>query len=252
MVAVIDSGIGGLSVWIELRGRLLGGTLLYYADTAFCPYGTRSVDQIRDLTIDVAKRVIDRGAQVVVVACNTMTAAAIGALRERWRDVDFVGMEPAVKPAALSSKSGVVGILATKATLSGELYHNTRSQYASDVTVIETAGTGLVEFVEREAQDSPECEALLIHYIEPMLEARADTLVLGCTHYPFLSGAIERITGGRMEIINPASAVARRAMEFIEARADVKQEGGLVCEFDCSGSVQDLERLKTIAERLQR
>lgn len=261
MLAVIDSGVGGLSVWIEVKKLLRHNSLLYYADTANCPYGTRTKEEIKTLTTAVVEKVTQQGVQIVVVACNTMTASSIDVLRRKWKNIDFVGMEPAVKPAAQSSKSGVVGILATQATLKGELYHHTRSVHASTVKIIETAGDGLVECVEKEEQNSARCLELLKKYITPIIEQGADTLVLGCTHYPFLTDAIERVASDifarqgisdrKLNIINPAPAVARRVVELAHRRGIVGQDIMPTYEFQTSGDKDDLTRLKNLSLNIE-
>lgn len=243
-LAVIDSGVGGLSVLAELRRILPYNSIIYYADTANCPYGQRSTQEIIELGLAVVQRVVEMGAKVVVVACNTMTAAAINRFRELWSDVDFVGMEPAVKPALNESKRGIVGVLATSATLKGELYRTTKQRNQEGREVIEVAGIGLVEFVESGRCQTDECKELVRSYVEPMLERGADRIVLGCTHYPFLEGVIRDVVSEyfsnlkngdllidnqpEVEIINPAPAVARRAKRVISERqllVDSESEG---------------------------
>ncbi len=249
-VAVIDSGVGGLSILAELREILPYNSLIYYADSASCPYGGRSTEEIEKLTISVVEKVVKMGAEIVVVACNTMTAAAIHTLRERWTEIDFVGMEPAVKPAILTSHSHIVGVLATRATLRGELYNSTKEYYGEGTTVIETAGVGLVEFVEKEQYDSPQCKELLRGYIEEMVEKGADKIVLGCTHYPFLTRAIKEIIAPyskTIEIINPAPAVALRAKELAQKRGIIQQGKGSV-EYHTSGTKEQLEILRNFLE----
>ncbi len=220
-VAVIDSGIGGVSVLNELRPILPHTSFIYYADNANCPYGGKSREEIVELTLRVVELVVEQGARMVVVACNTMTTAAIDILRSRWTEIDFVGMEPAIKPALEGSKSGVVGVLATKATLSGELYHNTKERYAEGRSVVEVAGEGLVELVESGREGSAECEKLVQNYLGEMIERGADTVVLGCSHFPFLIPTIERVMermGVTLTIINPAPAVAARARYIAQER----------------------------------
>ena len=252
-IGVIDSGVGGLSVWAELRRQLPHESLLYFADTASCPYGGRGREQLIALTVAAVERLRaeagTEGLKAVVVACNTMTAAAIDTLRSRWPELPFVGMEPAVKPAAVHSASGVVGILATEATLKGSLYRTTKERYATEVEVIEAAGGGLVECVEEERTQSEACRALLRRYIDPMVERGADTLVLGCTHYPFLAEAIRSIYGERLKLENPAPAVARHTRHLL------KEYGRLASHdeqprlrFSTSGGAEELMRLERLAE----
>lgn len=216
-IGVIDSGIGGVTVWREIVALLPHESTVYYADSANCPYGTRSYDEIFAMTEICVKKLLDSGVKIIVIACNTITAASIKQLREQYPAMLFVGMEPAVKPAAALTKTGVVGILATRATLAGELYHNTLNRIEHPIEIIEMAGDGLVELIEDESENSPQCEALTRTYIEPMIESGADCVVLGCTHYPFLIPTIERISHGRLTIINPAPAVARRVKSLLES-----------------------------------
>ncbi|MFI3288040.1 MAG: glutamate racemase [Rikenellaceae bacterium] len=255
LVAAIDSGVGGLSVIAELRLILPHNSLIYFADSANCPYGAKSNNEIEKLTLNVAEKVIELGAQIVVVACNTMTASAIKSLRKRWPEVDFVGMEPAIKPAVSSSKKHIVGVLATQATLGGELYNHTKSSYAEGSQVIEVAGSGLVEFVEAQRYRSDECKTLVREYVEEFLDSGADKIVLGCTHYPFLIGAIQEVVapvekelGYKIEIINPAPAIAQRTKELAAARGILEREGAAEVHYYTSGGDRELEILKGFLE----
>ena len=208
-IGLFDSGIGGLSVWRELTRLLPFQHTVYYADTAFCPYGQKTQEAIIARAVHITDFLLAKQAKLIVVACNTATAAAIDYLRKHY-DIPFVGMEPAVKPAALLSKSGVVGVLATQGTFKGRLYHETAERFAANTTIIEQCGDGLVELIEAGKIDTPEMDTLLHKYIDPMLAANADYIVLGCTHYPFLISAIRKITGGRVELLDPAPAIAQQ------------------------------------------
>lgn len=214
-IGVIDSGVGGITVWAEIVRLMPDIDIIYYADTANCPYGLRSDEQIIALTRNCVDRLIEHGVGIIVLACNTITAAAVDVLRSSYGGIQFVGMEPAVKPAALATISGVVGILATRATLRGKLYLDTSHRWAEGVKLIETAGDGLVEMVENGQVDTAECDNLLLSYIEPMIEQGADQVVLGCTHYPFLSPSIKRLSRGKLNVVQPAKAVAARASQLI-------------------------------------
>lgn len=207
-VGIFDSGVGGLSVWEEVIKILPNHKLLYFADNAYSPYGPRSVQEIIERSKKISEFLIKKGAAIIVIACNTATAAAIDSLRSTF-SIPFIGMEPAIKPAASLTKTGVVGVLATKGTLGGSIYNNTLSMFASNVQVVEQVGTGLVPMVESGRVDGPELDELLLKYITPMVEKGADTIVLGCTHYSFLKKAIEEIVGESVTIIDPAPAVAR-------------------------------------------
>jgi glutamate racemase len=213
-IGILDSGIGGLSVWCELtRLRPHEGTV-YYADTAYCPYGPKTQEEIIARAVHITGFLLKKQVKLIVLACNTATAAAIDYLRAHY-NVLFVGMEPAIKPAALFSKSGVVGVLATQGTFKGRLYHETAERFAANTAIIEQPGDGLVELIEAGKTDTPETEALLHKYISPMLEAGVDHIVLGCTHYPFLIPAIRKITGDKVELLNPAPAVARQVKNLL-------------------------------------
>lgn len=213
-IGFFDSGVGGLSVWREGIKLLPGEHTIYYADNAHCPYGAKEPDEIIARSIHIVDFLLTHACKLIVVACNTATAAAIDYLRTHY-PVPFVGMGPAVKPAVQHSLSGVVGVLATQGTLKGRLYHEILSQFATDVQIIEQPGDGLVELAEAGQTNSDEARALLQQYIQPMLDAGADHLVLGCTHYPFFIPAIARIAGQRMTIIDPAPAVAQRIKSLL-------------------------------------
>ncbi|MDR2652315.1 MAG: glutamate racemase [Prevotellaceae bacterium] len=215
MIGIFDSGVGGISVWKELYGLMPNQDFIYVADSAHCPYGRKSADEIIERAKKISEFLINKNADIIVVACNTATAAAIKYLRSHF-SVPFVGMEPAIKPAAIESKSGTVGVLATAGTFKGSLYLNTLTKFASNVKVIEQTGDGLVELVESGKTCGHEVESLLQKYINPMIDAGADKLVLGCTHYPFLVDAIGKITNDALTIINPAPAVALQTKKIID------------------------------------
>lgn len=217
MIGIFDSGAGGLSVWKELIKLMPLEDYFYISDAAFCPYGRKSKQMILKRASAITRFLIERGAEIIVVACNTATAAAIEGLRQTF-DIPFVGMEPAVKPAAALTKTGVIGVLATHGTLQGSLYKATSEKYArrKEVKIIEEVGDGLVELVEAGKAESPEAEALVKKYIDPMVEAGADCVVLGCTHYPFLEPLIRKISSDKLNVINPAPAVAKRARQLLD------------------------------------
>lgn len=217
MIGVFDSGAGGLSVWKELVKTMPSEDYFYISDAAYCPYGRKSKEMILKRASAISRFLIERGAEIIVVACNTATAAAIDGLRQSF-DIPFVGMEPAVKPAAALTKTGVIGVLATHGTLQGSLYKATSEKYArrKEVKIIEEVGDGLVELVEGGDTQSPEAEALVKKYIDPMIEAGADCVVLGCTHYPFLEPIIRKVSSDKLIVINPAPAVAKRARQLLD------------------------------------
>lgn len=220
MIAVFDSGLGGLSVWRELKKIMPDQDYVYVADSANCPYGQKPQAEIIARADLISEFLIGIGADVIVVACNTATAAAIAHLRNKY-NVPFVGIEPAVKPAAMMSRTGVVGVLATANTLKAELYHRTLERFASNVKVISQVGEGLVDFVEKCELSGAMLEEKLKRYIDPMLQAGADTIVLGCTHFPFLREAIAGMYGERLALIDPAPAVAAQTRRVMGGCAPV-------------------------------
>lgn len=224
-VGVFDSGVGGLSVWREIVRALPSEATCYLADQAHVPYGPRDERELRHFCEAIGRFLIDSGCKAIVVACNTASAAALRHLRDTFPHVPILGMEPAVKPAALLSKSGVVGIMATPATFAGRLFRATAGRHAAHVTLVNQVCDGLAESVERGEIDGPAAEALLRRFIAPMLAAGADTIVLACTHYPFAMDAIRRIAGPDVTVIDPAPAVARHLGAVLGA-------GGLLREPD--------------------
>jgi glutamate racemase len=211
MLGVFDSGVGGLSVLRHLPAALPGVPLVYVADTVNVPYGPRPLAEVRAFSHAITRFLLDRGATEIVVACNTASAAALTSLRQAFPHVPFVGMEPAIKPAAEQTHSGVVGVLATPATFQGELFASVVERFARDVRVIRHTCPGLVEQIEAGRIDTADTEAMLRSWVEPMLAGGIDALVLGCTHYPFVIPLLERICGPDVRVIDPAPAVARQA-----------------------------------------
>lgn len=216
-IGVYDSGLGGLTVWRELRRQLPSESLVYLGDGKNCPYGSRPKEEIIRLTDEAFAYLLKQGCKMIVVACNTATAAAIDFLRAKYPDLPLVGMEPAVKPACLNTKSGVVGVLATERSLDGDLFRRTAARYGRGVEVVAAPGTGFVELVENNMEDTPEADETVNWAMAGMLDRGADQIVLGCTHYPFLLPAIERIVAGRgVTVIDPSPAVARRTAQLLD------------------------------------
>lgn len=215
-IGILDSGVGGLSVFKELYRLMPHESYVYFADSDFCPYGSKPQDVLQqriDSIVDIL--LAEYHCKLIVFACNTATAVAIEHVRAKY-PISFIGMEPAVKPAALHSHTRAVGILATEGTLKGKLFQETSARFASDTRLVVKVGAGLVELVESGKEDSEEAKALLRHYLDPMVEAHVDHIVLGCTHYPFLKDSIRSIVGNQIELINPAPAVARHTHEILE------------------------------------
>ena len=242
-IGIFDSGCGGLSVYRELIKVLPKEQYHYYSDNAHCPYGEKSALYIRRRARFITEFLLDKGADIIVMACNTATAAAIATLRTEYPDVPFVGMEPAVKPAALGTRSGVIGVLATAGTLKGSKYLNTRGLYEDNVRIAERVGQGFVELVERGILDGPEAETVVRASLQPLLDEGADTIVLGCTHYPFLQPLIERLSGPGVKVIDPAPAVACQTVKVLERRGVPVGIGPFSVTLHASGDPSSLNRL---------
>jgi len=210
-IGVFDSGVGGLSVLKHIRALLPRQRLLYVADSGHVPYGDKTPDYIRERSLTLTRFLLDQGAAAVVIACNTATAAAAATLRERF-EFPIVGMEPAVKPAVAATRSGVVGVLATVGTLESAKFAALLEQYAGDVEIVTQACPGLVEQVEAGEIDSAATRELLERYTQPLLARGADTLVLGCTHYPFLRREIATVVGSAVTLIDTGEAVAKQVL----------------------------------------
>lgn len=242
-IGIFDSGAGGLSVYRELVKLLPRERYLYFSDNAHCPYGEKTPQYIQERGRAITEILLGLGADIIVVACNTATAAAIATLREEYPAVPFIGMEPAVKPAALGTRSGVIGVLATAGTLKGSKYLKTRGLYEDNVKIVEHVGQGFVELVEGGILDGPEAEATVRASLQPLLDAGADTIVLGCTHYPFLQPVIERLAGPGVKVIDPAPAVARQTVRILQEKGIPTGEGPFSVDLYFSGEPDSLQRI---------
>ena len=247
MVGIFDSGSGGLSVFRELRKLLPEESFVYYSDNAHCPYGEKGRDYIISRAQWITGFLLDKGADIIVVACNTATAAAISTLRNEYPDVPFIGMEPAIKPAVKRTSTGVVGVLATAGTLKADKYLNTREKWAENVKIAEHIGQGFVELVETGKTSGPDAEAVVRNSLQPILDEGADVIVLGCTHYPFLSETISKVASElypdrELKIIDPAPAVARHALEVMEEKGLISAKG-FSMELNASGDDTNLRKL---------
>ncbi|WP_028222218.1 glutamate racemase [Paraburkholderia oxyphila] len=254
-IGIFDSGLGGLSVLRAVRAHLPAEQIVYAADSRYAPYGQRDDDFIADRTLAICEWLVAQGAKALVVACNTATAQSIALVRERL-SIPLVGVEPGIKPAALISKSRVAGVLATQVTLRSARFQALVERHAADLRVLCQPGHGLVEAVERCDVSSPALVELLRGYVEPMLDAGADTLVLGCTHYPFLDTAIRSIVGERMTLVDTSVAIARQLERVLDqhglraqpaSHADGSMAEGAPARF-CSTS--DGAHLRTLAAAL--
>ena len=214
-IGVMDSGVGGLSVLKHLTRQLPHEHFIYFADSAHAPYGNKSATEIQQRCEIVADTLIAQGAKALVVACNTATAAAIGSMRQHYT-LPIIGMEPAVKPAAAASKNGIIGVLATTGTLQSAQFAALLEHYGQNVQVVTQACVGLVECIEQGQLDAPQTQALLKQYCQPLMAAGADTIVLGCTHYPFVRQYIQQIVGPNVTLIDTGAAVAKRLQQVLE------------------------------------
>lgn len=208
-IGIFDSGVGGTSIWKEVVKMLPHENTIYLADSANAPYGEKSKEEILQLSIKNTEFLLEQGCKLIIVACNTATTNAIDYLRAHY-SVPFIGIEPAIKPAALHTKTKKVGVLATKGTLSSSLFHNTSKLFAEGITVLEQEGKGLVELIEAGKTDSKEMRTLLTEFLNPMLDQEIDCLVLGCTHYPYLIPVLKEIIPANITIIDSGEAVARQ------------------------------------------
>lgn len=238
VIGVFDSGLGGLSVLTEIRKAMPSVDVIYLADRARAPYGPRSLDEVREIAHDVATWLLERPVETIVIACNTASAAALDSLRMDFEHVSFVGMEPAVKPAAISTNSGIIGVLATEATFQGRLFRSVVSRHAGRSRVVERACPTWVDLVERGQVDGPEVEAAVRDGIELLLEQGADPLVIGCTHFSFLKPVISRVAGKAIRLIDPAPAVAAQT-----ARVSKHQDESGRLTLVASGSTEEFARL---------
>ncbi len=241
-IGVFDSGVGGLSVLRAVRALMPEEEALYFADQGHVPYGPRPLEQVREFSEAITRFLLAQGVKLIVVACNTASAAALHFLRENFPHVPFVGMEPAVKPAAERTRSGVVGVLATPATFQGALYASVVERFANGVILLQDTCPGLVAQIERGDLDGPVTRAILESALRPMLARGIDTVVLGCTHYPFVIPLIEEVVGENVRVIDPAPAVAKQAKRLLEAQGAKRPAGGRGrLRFFTSGSVADFQ-----------
>ena len=243
-VGIFDSGVGGLSVLRAIRAQMPEESVIYFGDQGHIPYGPRPMDQIRNFSEAITRFLLEHQAKIIVVACNTASAAALRFLREKFPDVLLVGMEPAVKPAAELTATGRVGVLATPATFQGALYASVVERFANGAELFQNTCTGLVQEIERGNLDGPETRRILNDALLPMLEKDIDTVVLGCTHYPFVIPLIQEIVGEKVRVIDPAPAVARQVKRLLEAgrmKRQSAQRGDV--QFYTSGEAKSLQWL---------
>lgn len=214
-IGIFDSGVGGTSIWKEISQLLPNENTLYLSDSKNAPYGDKSTQEIINLSIKNTEFLVQQNCKIIVVACNTATTNAIKVLRKKY-NIPFIGIEPAIKPAALKTKTNTIGILATKGTLNSQLFEKASSALHKDIVIKETIGKGLVELIENGKLYSKEMTTLLTHYLAPMQKQKVDCLVLGCTHYPYLIPQIREIVGTEIQIIDSGEAVAKQTKVVLE------------------------------------
>lgn len=215
-IGIFDSGVGGTSIWKEIHQLLPNESTIYLADSANAPYGNKSREEITALSIKNVELLLELGCKLIVVACNTATTNAIDVLRASY-NIPIIGIEPAIKPAALGTHTKSIGILATKGTLSSALFHKTSETFTKDISVIEIVGEGLVPLIEQGALDTPEMIQLLEQYTAPMIAGNVDYLVLGCSHYPYIIPQLEQLLPSTVTIIDSGEAVAKQAKKMLES-----------------------------------
>lgn len=243
-IGVFDSGVGGLSVLKAIRAQLPAQPVFYFADQAHVPYGSRSLEEVRAFSSAITEFLLSLGSAIIVVACNTASAAALQELRAQYPQTRFVGMEPAVKPAAEQTRTGVVGVLATPATFQGRLYSSVVERFAKEVIILQDTCPGLVGEIEKGDMEGAETRRILESAIRPMLEKNIDTIVLGCTHYPFVIPLIRQIAGAGVNVIDPAPAIARQTGRVLDSLG-ITQLPDFQAEvrFFTSGPSAELEKL---------
>ena len=247
-IGIFDSGSGGLSVYRELVKLLPKERYIYFSDNAHCPYGEKTAEYIQDRARTITDFLLEKGADIIVVACNTATAAAIATLRAEYPEVPFIGMEPAVKPAALGTKSGVIGVLATAGTLKGSKYLHTRGRFEDNVSIVEHVGEGFVDLVEAGKLDGKQAEDTVRASLQPLLDKGADIIVLGCTHYPFLQPVIERLAGPSVQVIDPAPAVARQTLHILQEKGIPTGKVSFSIDLYHSGDPESLQRIYQLVQ----
>lgn len=247
-IGVFDSGVGGISILIELRRLLPAEDLLYFADSRYCPYGTKPSNQIKARTLEIAKILVSKGVKAIVIACNAACTAGLEPIREHYPRLPVIGIEPALKPAQDLSRNGKIGVLATNLTLQGERFLHLVEKYGTGVEVFTQPAPGLADLVEQGQLDTEETKELLQKYLQPLLAKDIDTLILGCTHYPFVRPLIQKICGPSIMILDNGLAIAKQTARMLEQRNllhSVAQSGEVT--FYTSG---DAELVKIILHKL--
>lgn len=242
-IGIFDSGVGGLSVWKEIIALMPNESTLYISDSKHAPYGPKGSDFILKRSVENTKILLDKGSKIIIVACNTATTNAISHLRKTY-SVPFIGIEPAIKPAAILTNSNTIGVLATKGTLSSSLFHETCIKYTKDKILIEQEGNGIVELIESGGLYSSEMKNLLKKYLYPMIENNVDCIVLGCTHYHFLLPIIKEIIPKKIKIIDSGPAIAQQTKKILNLKGLINcSQNHLSRKFYTNGNKNVLARL---------
>ena len=241
-IGIFDSGIGGITIFNSVKKLLPNEDVIYFSDNLHSPYGNKSLKTIKELSFKNTRWLLDKGCKIIVVACNTVTTNSISDLRNSF-NFPFIGIEPAIKPAAMKTKTGKIGILATKGTLSSSLFNSTSNDYASNIEIIEKNGDGLVQLIENGIFEGVEIERLLHKYLDSMIGKKIDHLVLGCTHYPFLNKILSKILPNTIKIIDSGEAVAKQTKDLINKHKINKESNQGNYSFYCNGDSSSLNKI---------
>lgn len=229
-IGIFDSGVGGLTIYKEIHKLLPHESIIYLADSKNAPYGEKSKQEIIDISVKNTEFLLSKGCKIIVVACNTASTNAVHYLRDNY-SVPFIRVQPAIKPAALNSRTKVVGILATKGTLKSDLLLETSQRFAQGVEVVEQVGEGLVSLIEKGQMHSTEMDSLLENHLRPMLKKKIDYLVLGCTHYPFLTPQIKSLVGDKVSVLDSGEAIARQTKVILKQENLLNEDNKLISRF---------------------
>ena len=244
-IGIFDSGIGGITIYNEINKLMPNESIIYLSDNLNSPYGNKSKEEIKNFSAKNTNWLIEKGCKIIVVACNTATTNSIDYLRNTYK-IPFVGVEPAIKPAANNTKTGVIGVLATKGTLTSSLFNVTSNDYCSEIKIIESDGKGLVELIENGIFSGEKLEKMLKLFIDPMISANIDYLVLGCTHYPLISKSLKKILPRNVKILDSGIAVAKQTKFLINKNNLVNQNDKSESIFYCNSTTSALEKVLEI------
>ena len=241
-IGIFDSGVGGVTIFKSIQKSLPKENIIYFSDNLNSPYGNKSKKEIQDLSLKNSSWLIEKGCKIIVVACNTATTNSISLLRESFK-LPFIGVEPAIKPAAINTKTGNIGVLATKGTLNSNLFNITSNDYCSEINIIEKNGNGLVEMIENGILNGIEIEKLLIRFLNPMVNSNIDHLVLGCTHYPLIKNSIRKILPENIKILDSGEAVAKQIKKIIITKKLTANNASPNYDFYCNGNDTSLKKI---------